>query len=256
MKLKNHTALITGAGRGIGRAIALAFAREGADVILVARTQAELSEVRAECEALGTKAQTVVADLAQPDAVDSIFRAIAGGSVDILVNNAAVGSGEDPRPVVSFDDAFWAKSIHVNLTVPYLLSKRVLPGMLKAKWGRIINISSIMGKIGFLHGAAYAASKHGMLGLTRSLGLEVAKEGITVNAICPGGVETRMGALRGAYEVQRQGKPLKELWAGATPMGRILAPDEISPMAVFLASADAIGITAQAFTVDAGTIMI
>jgi NAD(P)-dependent dehydrogenase (short-subunit alcohol dehydrogenase family) len=255
MKFKNRTALITGAGRGIGRAIALAFAEEGADLILTARTESELKEVRAACAAKGVKARNVVADLAQRQAVDEIFQAVDGTHVDILVNNAAIGSGADPRPLIDYDDAFWDRTLQINLTAPYRLSKGVLPGMIKAGHGRIINISSIMGKTGFIHGAAYCASKHGLNGLTKSLALEVVKDGITVNAICPGGVKTRTGMSRASYEMKRQNKTLEQLEAGSTPLGRILRPEEISPLAVFLASDEALGITGACYNVDAGTVL-
>ena len=255
MKLKNRTALITGAGRGIGRAIAMAFAREGADLILTARTQKELDAVRAGSEANGVKVTTVVADLNQRGAIDGIFGRIGGGQIDILVNNAGVGSSANPQPTVTFDDAFWEETIFLNLTVPYLLSKRVLPGMLRAKHGRIINVASIAGKVGAFHGAAYSASKHGLLGLTRSLALEVVRDGITVNAICPGTVESRMNDKRIAYDAKRLHKPAAEIEAGSTPLGRRLTPDEVSPLAVFLASDDAAAITGQPYNVDAGTIM-
>ena len=115
----------------------------------------------------------------------------AFGTIDILVNNAGIGSSSSPKPVVDFDDEFWNKTLTLNLTAPYKLSKAVLPTMLRKKWGRIINIASINGKLPAIHGAAYTASKHGLLGLTRTLALEVARDGITVNAICPGRCERR-----------------------------------------------------------------
>jgi NAD(P)-dependent dehydrogenase (short-subunit alcohol dehydrogenase family) len=255
MKLKNRTALVTGASRGIGRAIAEAFAREGANLILVARDTKDLGEVKAACEAAGAKVTSVIADLGQRGEVEAVFRAIPPAGVDILVNNAGIGSSANPKPVATFDDAFWEQTLYLNLTVPYLLSKRVLPGMIAAKRGRIINVASIAGKIGSIHGSAYSASKHGLLGLTRTLAQEVVKDGITVNAICPGVVASRMNDKRVAYDAQRLSKTVKEVEAASTPLGRRLTPDEVSPLAVFLASDDARAITGQPYNVDAGTIM-
>jgi NAD(P)-dependent dehydrogenase (short-subunit alcohol dehydrogenase family) len=254
MKLKNRTALITGASRGIGRAIAEAFAREGADLILTARDVKDLNEVKAACAASGVKVTTVVADLGKRGAVEEVYRALPA-TLDILVNNAGIGSSANPKPVAAFDDAFWEETLYLNLTVPYLLCKRVLPGMIAAKRGRIINVASIAGKIGSIHGSAYSASKHGLLGLTRSVAQEVVKDGITVNAICPGVVASRMNDKRVAYDAQRLSKSVGEVEAVSTPLGRRLTPDEVSPLAVFLASDDARAITGQPYNVDAGTIM-
>jgi NAD(P)-dependent dehydrogenase (short-subunit alcohol dehydrogenase family) len=177
------------------------------------------------------------------------------GPVEILVNNAGIGSSSNPRPVVDFDDAFWELSLKLNLTVPYLLSKAVLPSMLAKKWGRIINIASINSRVGSLHGAAYAASKHGLLGLTRTLAMEVAKDGITVNALCPGPVRTLMNDRRIAYDAQRRGIPVAELEAGLTPIGGRLEPEDIAPLAVYLASNEARMVTGQGFNVCGGLVM-
>src|SRR3954452_3096525 len=236
--LLNRVALVTGAGRGIGRAIALAYAKEGARVALTARTAGELDEVAAQIRKQGGTALALPADLSDRAAARQIVADVeaAIGSIEILVNNAGIGSSAKPLAVVDYDDDFWDKTLAMNLTTPYLLSKAVLPGMLSRKWGRIINVASINGKIGGLHGAAYAASKHGLLGLTRSLAMEVAAQGITVNAICPGPVHTVMNDRRVEYDAKRQGLAFKELEANLTPLGRRLEPEEIAPLAVYLAS--------------------
>jgi NAD(P)-dependent dehydrogenase (short-subunit alcohol dehydrogenase family) len=251
--LQNQVALVTGAGRGIGRAIALALAGEGAKVAITARTTAELDEVNRQIDSC----LSITADLADRTAPARIVEQVkkAFGPVDILVNNAGVGSSADPRPVVDFDDTFWELSLAVNLTAPYLLCKAVLPDMLANKRGRIITVASIAGKIGTLHGAAYAASKHGVLGLTRTLALEVAADGITVNAICPGPVHTRMNDRRIEYDAERRGVSFEEQERIQTPLGRRLEPEEIAPLAVYLASDAARGVTGQAFNVCGGLLM-
>jgi NAD(P)-dependent dehydrogenase (short-subunit alcohol dehydrogenase family) len=256
-RLQRRVALITGAGRGIGRAIALAFAQEGARVALTARTAPELGEVVGKIRAGGGEAVAIPADLAAPGEPQRVVRETeaALGPVEILVNNAGIGSSANPRPVVSFDDDFWELSLRLNLTVPYLLSKAVLPGMLARHWGRIVNVASINGKMPSLHGAAYAASKHGLLGLTRSLALEVAKDGITVNAVCPGPVHTVMNDRRLEYDAKRRGITFAELEQSMTPIGGRLEPEDVAPLAVYLASDEARMVTGQAMNVCGGVLM-
>jgi NAD(P)-dependent dehydrogenase (short-subunit alcohol dehydrogenase family) len=257
VRLENETALVTGASRGIGRAIALAFAAEGAEVAITGRDAAGLEEVRAEIGRAGGRCVIVVADLAERGAARQVFDEAmsALGRINILVNNAGIGSSADPRPVVDFDDAFWERTLYVNLTVPYLLSKCALPSMIESRHGRIVQIASIAGKIGTLHGAAYSASKHGLLGLTRTLAIETAGLGITANAICPGPVKTRTNDKRIAYDARRLGVTLAEFEATLTPIGRRLEPSEIASFAVYLASPEACVVTGQAYNIDGGALM-
>jgi 3-hydroxybutyrate dehydrogenase len=256
-QLAKRVAMVTGAGRGIGRAIAIAYAAEGARVALTARTTKELDEVVAKIAAAGGTAHAFPADLSDRAVPRKVVEAVEKnlGPIEILVNTAGIGSSADPRPLVEFDDAFWDLSLAVNLTAPYLLCKAVLPGMLARRWGRIITIASINSKIGSLHGAAYAASKHGVLGLTRTLAMEVASQGITANAICPGPVRTVMNEKRVEYDAKRRGIPFKELEASMTAIGRRLEPEEIAPMAVYLASDAASSVVGQAFNIDGGLLM-
>src|SRR5207248_1537603 len=181
-----------------------------------------LQEVVAAIRAQDGEAAAVTADVADRAAVQGLVGRAqeALGPVEILVNNAGIGSSADPRPVAEYDDAFWDLSLAVNLTAPYLLCKAVLPGMVARKWGRIINVASINSRIPTLHGAAYVASKHGLLGLTRALAVEVAKDGITVNAICPGPVHTVMNDRRVAYDAQRRGVAFEEQERAMTLLGR------------------------------------
>jgi NAD(P)-dependent dehydrogenase (short-subunit alcohol dehydrogenase family) len=253
-KLQGRIALITGASRGIGRAIARGFAREGAVIAVTARTEDALQSLVEELRTADCKALAIRADLADSAAPQQVVRQVleALGTIDILVNNAGIGSSSSPRPVVDYDDEFWNKTLMLNLTAPYRLCKAVLPSMLGKEWGRIINIASINGKLPALHGAAYTASKHGLLGLTRTLALEVARDGITVNAICPGPVRTEMNDRRIEYDAKRLGLSTAELEARLTPIGRRLEAEEIVPMALLLASGESAAITGQAFNVCGG----
>jgi NAD(P)-dependent dehydrogenase (short-subunit alcohol dehydrogenase family) len=255
--MKMKTALVTGAGRGIGRAIALALAKTGVKVAVTARTAAEIEDAVADIKKGGGQAVAIVADLSQKDGAGQVIEQVTGkvGPVDILVNNAGIGSSSNPKPVAEFDDAFWDLSLWLNLTVPYKLSKAVLPHMREQKWGRIINIASINSKTPSFHGAAYSASKHGLLGLTRTLALEVAREGITVNAICPGPVHTIMNDKRIEYDAQRRGMSFAEVEEAMTPIGGRLEPEDIAPMAVYLASNEARMVTGQAFNVCGGVLL-
>jgi NAD(P)-dependent dehydrogenase (short-subunit alcohol dehydrogenase family) len=255
--LQDRIALVTGGGRGIGRAIAIALAGAGAKVAVTARTAAELDEVVGTIQQAGGQALAIVADLTHKDAPVAALGQSANrfGPLDILVNNAGIGSSSDPRPVADFNDDFWDLSLLLNLTVPYKLSKAVLPAMRQKRFGRIINIASINGKMPSLHGAAYAASKHGLLGLTRTLALEVAKEGITVNAICPGPVHTVMNDTRLEYDAKRRGITFAEVEQAMTPIGGRLEPDDVAPLAIYLASNEARMVTGQAYNICGGVLL-
>lgn len=256
-KLNNRVALVTGAGRGIGRAIGLALANEGARVALSARSADELEAVRQDISRAGGEAHAFPADLSDRSVSRSLPAAVkeALDPVEILVNNAGIGSSANPQPVVELDEEFWDLTIELNQAAPFVLSKGVLPDMLTAGWGRIITIASINSRRGSFHGAAYAASKHGVLGLMRTLALETAGSGITVNCICPGPVKTRMNDPRIAYDAQRLGRDLSEHEASLTPIGGRLDPEDIAPMAVYLAGDEARMITGQAYNICGGLLM-
>ena len=256
MKLPDRVALVTGGGRGIGRAIALAFAREGAHVAVTARTGAELDAVAAEILALGRRTLAVPCDVGERAQVDEAVRRVADGlgPVEILVNNAGIAVS---AKLVDTDDALWERHLRVNLTGAFLMTRAALPGMLAARWGRIINIASTAGRQGYPLVAAYTASKHGLLGLTRALAQEVVAAGVTVNAICPGYVATDM-TWAGARNIQkRTGRAYEEAvqaLAAFSPQKRLIEPEEVAALAVLLASDDARGVTAQAWNVDGGAV--
>ena len=257
MMLKNKVAVVTGGGRGIGKAIALAFAGEGADVVVTARTESEIEKVTEDIKALECKGIPVVADLSKKENIQSLVDQIFAqfSTIDILVNNAGIGSGQNPRLVEEYDDEFWEQTLLLNLTVPYLLTKAFLPRMVEQKWGRIINISSVAGKIGFPFGAAYCASKHGLIGFTRTVALEVAIHGVTVNAICPGPIRTSMLEKRIQFNSENEGISIEEVEKSFNPIQRLLEPREVAAIAVHLASDEAKSMTGQSINIDGGMVM-
>ena len=232
-------------------------ARAGASVAIAARSSTELASARAEIESLGARCAAFTVDLADRASASHLVADVEAqlAPVDVLVNNAGVGSSIDPRPVASFADETWDRTLATNLTAPYLLCKAALPRMIARGWGRIINIASIVATVGAERGSAYAASKGGLVAFTKSLALEVAPHGITANAICPGPVRTRTSDLRLEQIAAEKGIRFADLERGLTPMGRRLDAVEIAHVAVFLASDAAAAITGQAWNVDAGAVM-
>ena len=255
--MNNRIALVTGAGRGIGRAIALSFAQQGYRVAVTARSREELEEVVNLADEKGSQTMVIVDDLADRAAPGRILGRVLDhwGSVEILVNNAGVGSSQDPKPLVDFDDDFWDLTFAVNVTAPYLLTKHALPDMIQKRWGRIINISSINARVASLHGAAYTASKHAVAGLTKATAKEIADQGITCNAVCPGVTKSLMNDKRLEYDSQRLGKSFEEIEATASPLGRRLVPDEIAAVVTFLATDEARAVNGQLVNVCGGTVM-
>ena len=259
MKLADKRALITGGGRGIGRAIAFAFAREGARVCVAARTVRQLEEVASEIESeCGTKVAIAACDVADAARVASAFAGVAaefGGGVDILVNNAGVA---ESAPLVRTSDELWQRHLAVNLTGTFLCTRAALPAMLERGWGRVINIASIAGKTGAPYISAYTASKHGVLGLTRSLALEVATRGVTVNAICPGYVETEMAEQAIHNISDKTGKSeaeARDVLNRMSPQNRLVTAEEVAALALLLASHEGRGINGQAINVDGGSVL-
>ena len=245
-QLANQIAVVTGAGRGIGRAIALKFAQEGADVVVVSRTQENSEKVAAEIRALGRKAWAFAVDVADSAAVSAAAEKILAdcGKVDVLVNNAGVTRD---GLLMRMSDADWDTVLNTNLKGAFLVTKAFSRAMIKARAGRIINISSVIGLIGNAGQCNYAASKAGLIGFTQSAAKELAGRGITVNAIAPGFIETDMTA-----ELKPE---MKEALLKQIPLGCLGQSDDIAGAALYLASPAARYVTGQVLTVDGGMVM-
>ncbi len=257
MLLQGKNALVTGASKGIGRAIALAFAHEGAALVATARNATELESLKVEIADAGGVCHTIVQSLDQAGAVDNVLDFVKTrlGPLDILVNNAGIGSSQQPMLVSDYDDAFWNLMMHVNLTVPYLFMRKALPEMKERRYGRIINVASINGKVPSTYGCAYTASKHGLLGLTKTVAAENVAHGITANSICPGPVVSKLNDGRIAFDAKRAGVSFKEQERKMTGLGRRLVPEEVAPLAVYLASDGSATMTGQSLNIDAGIVM-
>lgn len=245
-QLDNQIALVTGAGRGIGRAIALRFAAEGADVICLSRTVENSERVAAEVRAAGRRAWAYAVDVADAAAVTAtIGKALAdAGRVDILVNNAGVTRD---TLLMRMSDADWDTVLDTNLKGAFLVTKALTLAFVKQRSGRIINVSSIIGLIGNAGQSNYAASKAGLIGFTKSMARELGSRGITVNAIAPGFIETDMTAV--LSEELRKGMLSK------IPLNRLGQPEDIALAALYLAGPAGRYVTGQVLVVDGGLAM-
>jgi 3-hydroxybutyrate dehydrogenase len=249
MPLENRVALVTGAGGGIGRSIAEVFAQGGAHVVV--------SDVRETGRSVAAeiKGTFLQADLSDTEETRELFRRATEltGRVDILVNNAGL---QHVAAVEEFPEDIWAKLIRVMLIAPFELTKHVVPGMKERGWGRIVNMSSIHGLVASPYKSAYVSAKHGLIGLTRTVALEVGPYGVTVNAICPGYTRTPM--VEGQIEVQARTRGIREedvvdkVMLEPAAIKRLVEPEEVARLALFLASEDARSITGAAYTIDAG----
>jgi 3-hydroxybutyrate dehydrogenase len=259
MKLKNRLALITGGGRGIGRAIALTFAQEGADITVAARTLAQVESVAQEItNQFPVKVLPVSCDVSDVRSVEQMFARVSeffGREVDVLVNNAGIA---ESAPITKTDDELWNRHLAINLSGSFYCTRAALPAMMAQNWGRVINVASIAGKTGAPYIAAYSASKHGLLGLTRSTALEVAAKGITANAICPGYVDTEMTS-RGVENITRKtGRSAAEAMAAIrkmSPQDRLVTAEEVAALALLLASDEGGAINGQAINIDGGSVL-
>ena len=244
--LQGRTALVTGASQGIGRACAVALAKAGTRVGLAARNEAKLNEVAAEIATLGGAAAVFALDIASEESIKACAKAAVAhfGSIEILVNNAGITRD---TLLLRMKRADWDEVIQTNLTGTFLMTQALLSPMLKARWGRIINISSVVGETGQAGQANYAASKAGLIGLTKSLARELASRNITANAVAPGYIETAMTAV--LDEKQR------EAMLAHIPLGRAGTDADIANAVRFLASDEAAYITGHVLDVNGGMYM-
>jgi len=246
MKLAGRVALVTGASQGIGHACALALAREGATIAAAARNREKLDELVAAIAAAGGQAAAFVIDVADEDQIKSgVKQALAQfGKIDILVNNAGITRDQ---LVMRMKRADWDAVLSTNLTSAYLCIQQVIGSMLKQRWGRIVNITSIFGQTGQAGQANYAASKAGLIGLTMAMAREIASRNITVNAVAPGFIETSMTAALS--------EELKQTAVKQIPLGRVGSPEDIANAVCFLASDEASYITGHVLNVNGGMLM-
>jgi 3-oxoacyl-[acyl-carrier protein] reductase len=246
MGLEQRVALVTGASQGIGRACALELARLGARLAVVARSREKLDRVAGEIGSRGGFVRAFPADVAQEDDIKAMARAVLAefGKIDILVNNAGITADQ---LLVRMKRADWDAVLNTNLTAAYLCIQQAIPSMLKQRWGRIINISSVFGQTGQAGQANYAASKAGLIGLTMAIAREVGSRNITCNAVAPGFIETAMTSVL-VDDIRRRALE-------AIPLGRVGTPEDVAGCVAFLASEKAAYITGHVLNVNGGMLM-
>jgi 3-oxoacyl-[acyl-carrier protein] reductase len=246
MNLTGRVAVVTGSSQGIGRACALELAKRGASVALLARNQQKLEEVAAEISAMGGKARVTPADIGDEEQIKAAFKAVIAelGKIDILVNNAGVTRDQ---LVMRMKRADWDAVLNTNLTSAYLCIQQVISPMLKQRWGRIVNVTSVFGQMGQAGQANYASSKAGLIGLTMAIAREVGSRNITCNAVAPGFIDT---AMTSALSDELKQGALKMI-----PLGRVGMPEEVAHSVAFLASEEASYITGHVLSVNGGMLM-
>ena len=256
--LVNKIVLVTGGSSGIGAAIASEFAKRGCRVAITARDPQRLGTAADKMAQNSAQVRAIACDVTRREQVRRLRDSIRElwGDVQILVNNAGIAHA------VSFadmSDETWDQTLDTNLTGAYNCCKVFLPAMVEAKWGRIINIASTTAKVGYSHVTAYTASKHGLLGLTRSLALETARIGVTVNAICPGYIDDERTRDNARIMADKTGKSVDDilrLFASSAPQNRLIEAEEVASLACLIAAPEMSGMTGQAINVDGGAVMV
>ena len=246
MTLNGRVAVITGASQGIGRSCALKLAKSGASVALLARNQQKLEELAGEITSAGGRAYVAATDLENEDQIKNAFKAVVAelGKIEILVNNAGITRDQ---LIMRMKRADWDAVLSTNLTSAYLCTQQAISSMLKQRWGRIINITSIFGQMGQAGQANYASSKAGLIGLTMAVAREVGSRNITCNAVAPGFIETAMTSVLS--------DGLKQKALETIPLGRIGTPEDVANCVAFLASEEAGYITGHVLNVNGGMLM-
>ena len=251
MELTGKRALVTGGGRGIGAAVARALAARGAEVVITGRSRPHLDEVAG---AIGGRA--LVCDLGDRAATDAMLAALNDlGRVDVLVNNAGIA---ESAPLADIDDAMWDRIMELDATAPFRLTRALVPAMIAAGWGRVITIASNAGLTGYGYSSAYCAAKHAVVGFTRALAIDLGRTGVTINAVCPGWVDTDMAAAavdRIARKTGRDDATARGALTSMSPQRRLIAPAEVAHAVTMLCSEDARGIHGQTIVIDGGQVL-
>jgi 3-hydroxybutyrate dehydrogenase len=251
---ERRVALVTGGGRGIGRAIGLALAESGCDVVVAGRSLEPLEDVRAEIEERGVRAAAVQMDVTRKNSVETAMAEVAAtlGDPTVVVNNAGIASAS---PFLGLSEQDWTRTFAVNVTGAFLVTRAALPGMLAAGFGRVVNLGSTAAVRGYPYTVHYTASKHALLGMTRALALEVATKGVTVNCVCPGFVDTEMTAESIANIMSSTGRSeadARTSLESQSPQRRLIQPGEVAAAVVHLCSDDARGVNGQAIVINGG----